>query len=345
MESPPSVTRPARDAFHYPTLGGAALGFVAFVLVAALVGAAMRPFGADRDTVGGDFLASVPGELLGVAVALAAAAWPLRRLARQLTIPAGALPPIVLLYAGGMLVDLGALALDPYEEAMPEFDQLMDALLHPHDPVAITLVFFMLVVVAPVVEELLVRGILLRALAINWGPAVAVVVSAVTFAVLHLNLGQIRYAWIPGLVFAIVVLRTGALGMSMVLHALINLTVFAVLLAAGLAAVDPDAAAPAAPPPVFALAAVLTGVALLALGVRRLRPDVPRLAFLWGVPAMGAVSVRELCRRLRAVRGSGAVRCGACGERMRDGGERCWFCGALLADPAARGVDGPPDAA
>lgn len=360
-ESVPPGPAPADTTvatFHYPSIGGGALGFVVFVLTMASVGIALQPLGTGSSAVVDTFLGTTPGELLGIVAALAAAGWPLRRLRRQLAIPRAALPSMAMLYFGGMAFDVGVMLLDPTDYALPtEFEELLRALTAADDPAPIVLVFLMLVVVGPVVEELLMRGILLRALAVNWGPIAGVLVSAVTFALLHGNRGQITYAFVPGIVFALVVLRTGSLGVSMVLHALINLTVFAILLGVGLAAVDPNAQLPS-PPPAVAIIAVLTGATLLVVGVRRLPVDMPRLAFLWGVPEAAVGSARELCRVVRAIRrvpavaaaaparvamptpdtaeapsrvASGQRWCRACGERMSLDVAECWFCGAPLS--------------
>lgn len=85
-----------------------------------------------------------------------------------------------------------------------------------------------IVVVAPVVEELLFRGALLRALQRRYSAPVAVFVSALVFAGAHLLGDPGSYYVVPGLLLLGLVsgseaVRTGNLGRSICLHAGFNL--------------------------------------------------------------------------------------------------------------------------
>ncbi|MCD8051003.1 MAG: CPBP family intramembrane metalloprotease [Clostridiales bacterium] len=86
-------------------------------------------------------------------------------------------------------------------------------------PIWLTAVAFVLV--APVMEELLFRRILLRRL-LGLGDVSAVVLSALAFALFHANLYQTAYAFVLGLVFGAVVLLTGSIRDTILLHMLIN---------------------------------------------------------------------------------------------------------------------------
>lgn len=84
------------------------------------------------------------------------------------------------------------------------------------------------VVVAPLVEELLFRGVLLRGLQRRFTTPVAVVGSALVFAGLHVTGGSEAYAVVPGLfllgiVSGVVAVRTGELTRSVLLHMGFNL--------------------------------------------------------------------------------------------------------------------------
>ena len=74
--------------------------------------------------------------------------------------------------------------------------------------------------VAPLVEELVFRGFLYRAVERRWGWFVATLVSAIAFAIYHPNF---LAAFTSGLVFACLLRRTGSLWAPMAVHAFSNL--------------------------------------------------------------------------------------------------------------------------
>lgn len=77
------------------------------------------------------------------------------------------------------------------------------------------------VLVAPFFEELIFRGVLMRHLR-GLGDTSAVLLSAFAFAAAHLNIIQFGYAFPLGCVFACVVLLTGSIRDTILLHMLIN---------------------------------------------------------------------------------------------------------------------------
>jgi membrane protease YdiL (CAAX protease family) len=84
------------------------------------------------------------------------------------------------------------------------------------------------VLVAPVVEELFFRGLLLRALQRRFSAPVAVAISAVAFGALHLlgdvHAGAVLPALVAlGMLSGILAVRTGNLSRSILLHAGFNL--------------------------------------------------------------------------------------------------------------------------
>jgi membrane protease YdiL (CAAX protease family) len=81
-----------------------------------------------------------------------------------------------------------------------------------------------LVVIAPFVEELLFRGLLLPAWAARWGAGKAVVVSSLVFALLHPNepLGAFAFSAVLGIAFLV----SGSLWLPFLAHAAGNLTVW-----------------------------------------------------------------------------------------------------------------------
>ena len=81
---------------------------------------------------------------------------------------------------------------------------------------------FVAVVVAPLVEEGLCRGIILRGLLANGTRNRAIIWSAILFGLMHLNPWQFAPAFILGIVFAWWVIQTGSLWPAILGHALNN---------------------------------------------------------------------------------------------------------------------------
>ena len=148
------------------------------------------------------------------------------------------------------------------------------------------------VILAPILEEALFRGLLLPRL-MPFGEGFAVLTTAVLFGLFHGNLAQMPYAIAVGLVLGLVAARTGKLIYTILLHVLLNFfgTVPASLLlplTERLTALDPTAELPpeeilsllAAVLAVLAYSAVL--MAIVGLGIffliRRRRELVPRPA-------------------------------------------------------------------
>lgn len=88
-------------------------------------------------------------------------------------------------------------------------------------------VLFVLVVVAPVAEELLFRGVLLARLRRGLGPASSVAISAALFSFIHLIDPDAAFVvpglFIIGLVLGWQALRTGRIGLAVMTHAGVNL--------------------------------------------------------------------------------------------------------------------------
>ena len=84
------------------------------------------------------------------------------------------------------------------------------------------MMFIMMVVVAPVVEELVFRGFMYKALA-PYGAKWYIIVSSLLFGLFHANLVQIPFAFTMGLFFGYVMYRTGNVLIPMLLHFIVNL--------------------------------------------------------------------------------------------------------------------------
>jgi uncharacterized protein len=107
-----------------------------------------------------------------------------------------------------------------------EEQQAADTVQHAHGP-ELTLVFLGVALFAPVVEELLFRGLLLRSLLRRTTPVWAVVISSVAFAAVHLLDPNTITLMAPLLLLATIsavrAVRSGELSQSILLHAGFNL--------------------------------------------------------------------------------------------------------------------------
>ncbi len=79
------------------------------------------------------------------------------------------------------------------------------------------------VVIAPVVEELIFRKLLISK-TIRYGQFVSVLLSALFFSLFHGNLYQIFYAFVLGGIFAYTYVKTGKIIYTIIMHFTINLT-------------------------------------------------------------------------------------------------------------------------
>ena len=77
-------------------------------------------------------------------------------------------------------------------------------------------------IIAPVMEEVIFRKILLSRLR-KFGDFFSIFLSALAFGMFHGNLSQFFYAFALGCIFAYIVIKTGTIKYSIILHMIINL--------------------------------------------------------------------------------------------------------------------------
>lgn len=94
---------------------------------------------------------------------------------------------------------------------------------------ALALLVLSVVLVAPVVEELFFRGLLLRSMEERWGTKVGVIGSSVIFGATHFQLIQFPALALAGLLFAVLAVRAGRLGPAIAAHAGFNAATVVVL--------------------------------------------------------------------------------------------------------------------
>ena len=130
------------------------------------------------------------------------------------------MPPVVLT---GWL--MGKLVGDPGGS-----NPLLEMVLRSDNPWALVLLALTAVVLAPLFEELVFRGVLLPVLARVLGRGWGVVISGLVFAVAHLSIGELPPLLVLGIGLALLRLSSGRLLPCVLMHALWNAITFVNLL-------------------------------------------------------------------------------------------------------------------
>ena len=81
------------------------------------------------------------------------------------------------------------------------------------------------VLIAPILEEIIFRGIILRGLLTRYSPKYAIVFSALIFGLIHGKPLQIWGAFVTGLILGWIYYKTQSIGTTILLHSFLNLTV------------------------------------------------------------------------------------------------------------------------
>jgi membrane protease YdiL (CAAX protease family) len=144
----------------------------------------------------------------------------------------------------------------------------------------------LLVIAAPVLEEALFRGVILRGFLERYKPWKAVVLSAVLFSVAHFNVWQLPASFAVGVFMGWVYYRTRSLLLCILLHAFHNLTLaFVGQYVASLFGISPDETVV----PFIPWWVVAVGVVFLFAGVylaeKRLGGRPEEIRSDWNVPA------------------------------------------------------------
>ncbi|WOC39943.1 type II CAAX endopeptidase family protein [Polaribacter sp. HL-MS24] len=86
--------------------------------------------------------------------------------------------------------------------------------------------FLAIVIAAPIIEELIFRGIILNGLLQKYSPVKSIILSSVLFGIVHLNPWQFVSATIIGIFSGWVYYRTKKLSLSILIHLVNNLIAF-----------------------------------------------------------------------------------------------------------------------
>lgn len=123
----------------------------------------------------------------------------------------------VLLY---LLLDKG---LDPvFERIFPTSEESYQETLQALSKAPV-ISLFQICILAPMIEEILMRGYLLHGLSISYGSIIALFVSSLLFALLHFNMVQTFSAFVCGIVLGLLYLQTGSVFCCILTHAGYNL--------------------------------------------------------------------------------------------------------------------------
>jgi membrane protease YdiL (CAAX protease family) len=126
----------------------------------------------------------------------------------------------------GLIVSIATIATafmtDSLTKIMPEAPQWFEDAMNSIMDAPTWLTLLSVSIFAPLFEEWLCRGLVLRGLLQKKSPAVAISLSALFFAVLHMNPWQAVPAFILGLLFGYVYYRTGSLKLTMLMHCVNN---------------------------------------------------------------------------------------------------------------------------
>jgi hypothetical protein len=203
---------------------------IGFALV--LVGAAVAAAAAGRTGLDEDWRVIVSGLILSSAyVAGVVGVWMLARSRGSSLAAAVGLRPVgagrllgTALFAavmGRLLAGAWGLVLQTLGADLSGFDLDPTRLFGPGTMGTVMLVL-VAVVLAPVAEEIVFRGVLLSALEARWGIRVAIVGSSLAFSVVHLSLVAIPAVFLFALVLGWLFVRTRSLVVCIVAHALFN---------------------------------------------------------------------------------------------------------------------------
>jgi membrane protease YdiL (CAAX protease family) len=132
--------------------------------------------------------------------------------------------PILIIPIGAFCLLGTQLFLDPITSLVPSSELLNKMLLETvHQPIPY---FFMIVVAAPILEELLFRGLILDGFLKNYKPQYAILGSAFLFGVVHGNLPQGIGAFLAGILIGWIYWKTGSILAGIFIHLINNLVSF-----------------------------------------------------------------------------------------------------------------------
>ncbi len=101
------------------------------------------------------------------------------------------------------------------------FEYEVNTIDNPTNPIGIVLAFIATAITPALVEEFALRGAVMGTLR-KYGDGFAIITSAFIFGLMHGNFIQIPFAFIMGLIFAYVVIKTGTIWTAVIIHFINN---------------------------------------------------------------------------------------------------------------------------
>ena len=115
-----------------------------------------------------------------------------------------------------------AFVAEPLNLLLPEMPEILKKALEQLTEGPLWVTLLSVSIFAPLFEEWLCRGLVLRGLLQKLNPFSAIAVSAAFFAILHMNPWQAIPAFLLGLLFGYVYYKTGSLKLTMLMHCVNN---------------------------------------------------------------------------------------------------------------------------
>ena len=224
----------SRYDYYYPGIGGV-FALLALLLAGACVGNLVilvltKYLGTEIASTYG-MLISYPLQFLPAMIYAAAKSNPFDGGQECVRVDDGRFAPIGGAWLSVMAITVtwaSAVMCEPSGLLLPEMPELLKNALKSMTEGPLWVSILTTAVFAPFFEEWLCRGMVLRGLLQKMHPAWAIMISAIFFALIHMNPWQAVPAFILGCLFGYVYYKTGSLKLTMLMHCTNN--AFSVLL-------------------------------------------------------------------------------------------------------------------
>ena len=172
-------------------------------------------------TKGDTMLATVVAQIMVYLVTIPFAVWLLRKRGMKKPILSFSFKPTdpLMILWGFLLIFIMGIVIEPLLELFPAsyMNEVNNVILNGGG-----LGMFMVVVMAPVFEEMLFRGIIQGGASREYGPMKAILVASAIFGLVHLVPQQVVNAFFCGIIMGYVYYRTGSLIPVIIIHLLNN---------------------------------------------------------------------------------------------------------------------------
>jgi membrane protease YdiL (CAAX protease family) len=112
----------------------------------------------------------------------------------------------------------GLISMSQITNLFPEYEEVISGIIN-HD---FYLTLLCVGILIPISEEILYRGILLNKLRNGFTISIAIIIQGILFGISHMNFIQGIYAFIIGAFFGYIVIWTGSLLSSIIMHIVVN---------------------------------------------------------------------------------------------------------------------------